>query len=46
VRTRAGVKPVFVSPGHLVSFRTAARLVLATCGSTVYPSPSASPTSL
>ena len=29
VRTRAGVKPVFVSCGHLVSLPTAVRLVLA-----------------
>lgn len=28
-RTRAGVKPVFVSPGHRVSFESAARLALA-----------------
>ena len=29
VRTRAGVKPVFVSPGHRVSLETAVRLTLA-----------------
>lgn len=29
LRTRTGVKPVFVSPGHLVSFDDAVRLVLA-----------------
>ncbi|MGB9619440.1 MAG: endonuclease V [Armatimonadota bacterium] len=29
VRTRTGVKPVFISPGHRVSFGTAVRLALA-----------------
>lgn len=33
VRTRAGVRPVYVSPGHLMDLRTAVRLVLdATAG--------------
>jgi deoxyribonuclease V len=29
MRTRAGVKPVFVSPGHLIDIRSARRVVLA-----------------
>lgn len=29
LRTRSGVKPVYVSPGHLVDFRTSVELVLA-----------------
>jgi len=39
VRTRAGVKPVFVSPGNRVSFRTATRLVLAACRGYRLPEP-------
>lgn len=39
VRTRANVKPVFVSPGHRVSLRTARRLVLATCRGYRLPEP-------
>jgi deoxyribonuclease V len=31
VRTRAGVAPLFVSPGHRVSFHTARRLALELC---------------
>lgn len=31
LRTRKGVKPVFVSPGHLVDFVSARRVVLETC---------------
>lgn len=31
LRTRTGIKPVFVSPGHLVSFNTASALTLACC---------------
>jgi deoxyribonuclease V len=30
LRTRAGIKPVYVSPGHLVDLRSAEELVLAT----------------
>lgn len=32
VRTQTGVRPVYVSPGHLVGFRAALRLVLQTVG--------------
>jgi deoxyribonuclease V len=40
VRTRARVAPLFVSPGHRVSFATAVRLVLACCrGSSRLPVP-------
>jgi len=39
VRTRANVKPVFVSPGHRISLRTATRLVLATCRGYRLPEP-------
>ena len=39
VRTRADVKPVFVSPGDKISLRTAVRLVLTTCGSYRLPEP-------
>jgi deoxyribonuclease V len=39
VRTRADVKPVFVSPGDKISLRTAVRLVLATCRSYRLPEP-------
>lgn len=39
VRTRANVKPVFVSPGHRMSLRTATRLVLATCRGYRLPEP-------
>jgi deoxyribonuclease V len=31
LRTRAGTKPVFVSPGHRVALETAAELVMACC---------------
>jgi len=31
VRTRAGVKPVYVSPGHRMDLETAVRLVLQVC---------------
>lgn len=39
VRTRTDVKPVFVSPGHRMSLRTATRLVLATCRGYRLPEP-------
>lgn len=39
VRTRTGVKPVFVSPGHRVSFRTATEIVLSTCRKYRLPEP-------
>lgn len=39
VRTRENVKPVFVSPGHRVSIRTATRLVLSTCRGYRLPDP-------
>ena len=39
LRTRAGVKPVFVSPGHLVGIEEAAKLVLALCGRYRLPEP-------
>ncbi len=39
VRTRANVKPVFVSPGHRVSFQGATNLVLATCRGYRLPEP-------
>jgi deoxyribonuclease V len=31
VRTRPGVKPVYVSPGHLMDLDTAVQLVLRAC---------------
>ncbi len=39
LRTRTSVKPVFVSPGHRVSFQTANRLVLQTCRGFRLPEP-------
>lgn len=39
LRTRAGVRPVFVSPGHLCDFRGAVELVLACCGRYRLPEP-------
>jgi deoxyribonuclease V len=39
VRTRAGVKPVFVSPGHRISIETARRLVLRACHGFRIPEP-------
>lgn len=39
VRTRANVKPLFVSPGHRLSLRTAMRLVLASCRTYRLPEP-------
>ncbi len=39
VRTRTGVKPVFVSPGHLADFETSARLVLDCCTKYRLPEP-------
>ncbi|MBI1955856.1 MAG: endonuclease V [Acidobacteria bacterium] len=39
VRTRAGVRPVFVSCGHRVSLQTAVRLVLACCDGYRIPKP-------
>lgn len=39
LRTRAHVKPVFVSPGHRVSFRSATKIVLLTCQRYRLPEP-------
>jgi len=39
LRTRANVRPVFVSCGHRVSLRTAVRLVLACCDGYRIPKP-------
>jgi deoxyribonuclease V len=39
VRTRAGVKPVFVSPGHRVSLEEAVELALAAAGRYRLPEP-------
>lgn len=39
LRTRTSVKPVFVSPGHRISFQTANRLVLQTCRGFRLPEP-------
>ncbi len=39
VRTRAGVKPVFVSPGHLADLPTSVSLVLALCSRYRIPDP-------
>lgn len=39
LRTRRGVKPVFVSPGHLTDFESARRLALATCTKYRIPEP-------
>jgi len=39
VRSRATVKPVFVSPGDKVTIRTAVRLVLAACKAYRLPEP-------
>jgi deoxyribonuclease V len=39
VRTKKGVKPVFVSPGHLIDLASAVRLVLATCRGYRVPEP-------
>jgi len=39
VRTRQGVKPVYVSQGHRVSLETANRLTLAVCDGTRIPRP-------
>jgi deoxyribonuclease V len=40
VRTRRGVKPVFVSPGHRVDVASAVRLTLACTGGYRLPEPS------
>ena len=39
VRTKAGVKPVFVSVGHKINLRSAVELVLATCRGYRLPEP-------
>jgi len=39
LRTRAGVKPVFVSPGHLMDNEGAIRIVLAACAGFRQPEP-------
>lgn len=39
LRTRASVKPVFVSPGHRISFQTANKLVLESCRGFRLPEP-------
>lgn len=39
LRTRAHVKPVFVSPGHRLSFRSATKIVLLTCRRYRLPEP-------
>jgi len=39
VRTRTGVKPVYVSPGHLADFETSTRLVLECCPKWRLPEP-------
>ncbi len=39
LRTRDGVKPLFISPGHKVSLASAPRLVLACCGRYRLPEP-------
>jgi deoxyribonuclease V len=39
VRTRDRVKPVFVSPGHLIDVKEAVDIVLSCTGSTEYPNP-------
>ena len=39
LRTRTGVKPVFVSPGHRISIRAAMKLVLSTCRGYRLPEP-------
>jgi deoxyribonuclease V len=39
LRTRTGVKPVFVSPGHLANAATSSRLVLRCCGRYRLPEP-------
>jgi deoxyribonuclease V len=39
LRTRDGVKPVYVSPGHLADFKTSTRLVLLCCTRYRLPEP-------
>lgn len=39
VRTRAGVKPIYVSPGHRVSLQSAIELVMAVCDGYRIPKP-------
>jgi len=39
LRTRAGVKPMYISPGHRVSLETAIRLTLAVCDGPRIPRP-------
>ncbi len=39
IRTRTGVKPVYVSPGHLMDIKNASRLVLACCTKYRLPEP-------
>lgn len=39
LRTRQGVKPVFVSPGHRIDLTTSIRIVLATCQKYRIPEP-------
>ena len=39
IRTRRGVKPVFVSPGHLIDLKSSIQLVLKTCREYRLPEP-------
>ena len=39
VRTRTGIKPVFVSPGHRMDFETSVKVVLALCRTYRIPEP-------
>jgi deoxyribonuclease V len=39
VRTRTGIKPVFVSPGHKMDFSTSAKVILALCRTYRLPEP-------
>ncbi len=45
VRTRAGVKPVYVSPGHRMDLDTSVRSFSLFAGDTKFLSPSARPIS-
>ncbi|MFQ5842000.1 MAG: endonuclease V, partial [Thermodesulfobacteriota bacterium] len=39
IRTKRGVKPVFVSPGHRINLETSIRVVLKTCRGFRLPEP-------
>jgi len=39
LRTKDNVKPLFISPGHLIDFATSNRLILESCKGFRFPEP-------